>query len=291
MADNDRRFDAHITWGTMSQLQISFIGGGNMAAALLGGLVAHGWPAAAIRVVDRNAEKRADLHARYEVQALAEAAPAVAAADILVLAVKPQGLAQTLSDLADVIRESQPLVISVAAGVREPDIRRWLGYDAAIVRSMPNTPAMLGKGASALYANSYVNAEQRTAALEILQAVGLALWVENEAELDAVTALSGSGPAYFFLFMEAMAEAGTELGLSPQTALQLTLQTAMGAAAMAQSGEATPTQLRERVTSPKGTTERALKSLAQDDFGAIVARALKAARDRSVELGDVLGAA
>ncbi len=262
-----------------------------MAAALLGGLIAHGWPAAAIRVVDRNAEKRADLHARFGVQVPAEAGPAVAAADILVLAVKPQGLAQTVAELADVIHNSQPLLISVAAGVREPDIRRWLGYDAAIVRTMPNTPAMLGKGASALYANPHVSTAQRATALEILQAVGLALWVENEAELDAVTALSGSGPAYFFLFMELMAKAGTELGLNSETALQLTLQTAQGAAAMAQSGEASPAELRQRVTSPGGTTEHALQSLEQDDLAAIVARALGAARDRSVELGDVLGEA
>ncbi len=278
-------------WIPMSQQQISFIGGGNMATALLGGLVAHGWPVAAIRVVERSADKRADLSARFGVQVFSEAGPAVAAADILLFAVKPQGLAEAVAELADAISAVQPLVISIAAGVREPDIRRWLGYDAAIVRTMPNTPALLGKGASALYANPFVDTEQRAVAVEVLQAVGLALWVKDEAELDAVTALSGSGPAYFFLLMELMAKTGEELGLAPETALQLTLQTALGAATMAQDGEAPPAELRQRVTSPKGTTERALQSLERDELEAIVARALRAARDRSVELGDVLGAA
>jgi pyrroline-5-carboxylate reductase len=198
-------------------------------------------------------------------------------------------MGQVLDAISQASKETAPLIVSIAAGVREPDIRRRLGYDAAIVRTMPNTPALLGCGASALYANDNVSAEQRSRAESVLRAVGITVWVDEENRLDAVTALSGSGPAYYFLLMELMEESGVEMGLGREAARALTLQTALGAARMANETDETPATLRKRVTSPGGTTQAALQSLEDAAIAKVVSKALEAARDRAIELGDELG--
>jgi len=262
-----------------------------MAASLIGGLVADGWDPDCIHVSDPDPARREHLRSSHGVHTYEDNAATAARAGIVVLAVKPQVLRSACEDIAASARQSAPLVISIVAGVREPDIRRWLGGDAAIVRTMPNTPALVQTGATGLYANPRVSAEQRDSAETVLRAVGLALWVDDEALLDAVTALSGSGPAYFFLFIEALEHAGVQLGLGAEQARLLTLQTALGAAKMALESSDTAATLRERVTSPGGTTERALAVLEDAGLRDLIGRALVAARDRARELGDKLGGA
>ncbi len=272
----------------MNDPSIAFIGAGNMAAALIGGLIADGTPPERLIAADPDTERLRQLAASAGIRTLEDNAEAVRAADVVVLAVKPQVLQQVASGLAEAIQAHRPLVISIAAGVRSDTLQRWLGGGIALVRSMPNTPAMLQAGATALYATPEVDAAQREQAETVLRAVGLVRWVEDESLMDAVTALSGSGPAYFFLFMEALEQAGERLGLPADTARLLTLQTALGAARMAiESGE-DPAELRRRVTSPGGTTERAIASFEADDLAGVVLRALSAARDRSVELSQLL---
>ena len=214
---------------------------------------------------------------------------AVAHADAIVLAVKPGIIKPVSQELASQVEDQGSLIISIAAGIREASLRHWLGEQTAIVRTMPNTPALVQSGATALYANPNTSEEQRNIAESILRAVGVAIWVDDEALMDAVTALSGSGPAYFFLFMEAMQTVGCELGLPEKTARLLTLQTAFGAAKMALESSEGVSTLRERVTSPGGTTERAIKSFQDDHLEALVRTALKAAAERSRELGIELG--
>ena len=272
----------------MNDPSIAFIGAGNMAAALIGGLIADGTPPERLIAADPDTERLRQLAASAGIRTLEDNAEAVRAADVVVLAVKPQVLQQVAGTLAEAIQAHRPLVISIAAGVRSDTLQRWLGGGVALVRSMPNTPAMLQAGATALYATPEVDAAQREQAETVLRAVGLVRWVEDESLMDAVTALSGSGPAYFFLFMEALEQAGERLGLPADTARLLTLQTALGAARMAiESGE-DPAELRRRVTSPGGTTERAIASFEADDLAGMVLRALSAARDRSVELSQLL---
>lgn len=271
------------------QHDILFIGGGNMAASLIGGLLADGADAARLRVVEPLAERRRWLGEQFRVASAAEAPAALGAQDVIVLAVKPQVMAQVARSLAPVVQNAKPLVISIAAGVRCADLERWLGGNVAIVRSMPNTPALIRCGASALYATAAVSAEQRSAAEAILRAVGLTLWVKDEALLDAVTALSGSGPAYFFLFMEALQRAGTALGLAPEAARLLTLQTALGAARMALESSEPPETLRAQVTSKGGTTEQAVQSLLASDLPGAVHKAVTAAAQRSRELAEQFG--
>jgi len=268
---------------------IAFIGGGNMAAALAGGLIADRYPPARIRIADPDPDKRARLASHLGVTCTADNLEAARGAAILVLAVKPQVITEVARALARVVRESRPLIISVAAGIRENDLSQWLGGDCALVRTMPNTPAMIQTGATVLHAGPGVSRAQRDQAESILRSVGLTLWVEDEGQLDAVTALSGSGPAYFFLVMEALEEAGGHLGLAPETARLLTLQTALGAAKMALESREPPADLRRRVTSPGGTTERAVQTLEEADLRRLFRRALAAARDRSVELSERLG--
>ncbi|PLY16532.1 MAG: pyrroline-5-carboxylate reductase [Sedimenticola sp.] len=273
----------------MSTNTIAFIGGGNMAASLIGGLIADGYKPHRIIASDPDSEKLADLSARYGVQSAADNASAVEQADIVVLAVKPQFLRQVATELAPAIKKSAPLVVSIAAGIREASLKRWLGCDIALVRTMPNTPAMIQAGATVLHAGDDVTSEQRDMAETILRSVGLTVWVDDEAKMDAVTALSGSGPAYFFLIMEAMEQAATELGIPPDKARLLTLQTALGAARMAIESSDGPGVLREKVTSPGGTTERALSILEQGEIRNLFSKALTGARDRSVELSEMLG--
>ena len=265
--------------------KIAFIGGGNMASSLVGGLVESGHPPPAIVVSEPEVEKRRDLEARFAVTVTPDNREAAAASDVVVLAVKPQIMAEVLTGAAGAMRARGPLVVSIAAGIRIARILEWLDYPAPVVRTMPNTPALLGCGATALFANPAVSAEQRAAAEAILRSAGIALWVDDEDLLDAVTAVSGSGPAYYFLLMEHMIETGVRLGLTGEQASALTLQTALGAARMALEAGRTPAELRVGVTSPGGTTERALDRFREGGFGELVERAVTGARDRSRELG------
>ncbi len=269
---------------------LAFIGGGNMARSLIGGLIDDGHPADAILVSEPNPEAASALRDTLGVQTMSDNRAAVASADVLLLAIKPQVLAGVCAEIAGEVREHRPLVISIAAGIRADSIDDWLGGQTALVRCMPNTPAMVKAGMTGLYANPGVSAAQRRRAETILRAVGETLWVENEELLDAVTAVSGSGPAYYFLFMEAMIEAGEALGLDPDAARKLTLQTALGAASMAIGSDESPATLRRRVTSPGGTTEQAIHRFEAAGLREIVSEALRAARDRSIELSAQLGA-
>ena len=273
----------------MSDGIISFIGAGNMATSLIGGLVADGRDPASIYATDPDTAKLDSLAERFHVRTSSDNEEAVRLASAVVLAVKPQVMAPVIKALAGAAAKRRPLVISIAAGVREPDIRRWLGYDAAVVRSMPNTPALVGSGATALFANPHVEDLQRNLAESVLRAVGLTVWVEDEDLLDAVTALSGSGPAYFFLVMESMEKAAVALGLGKDDARMLTIQTAFGAAKMALESSDAPATLRARVTSPGGTTERAVDALITGGIERLIQRALEAAHVRSVELGREFG--
>lgn len=273
----------------MTEDNIAFIGGGNMATSLIGGLIADGFPNDGIWVTDLDDQKLAELQDRFQVNTTSDNVLAVRRAETIVLAVKPQVMTPVIEGIAAAAKSATPLVISIAAGVREPDIRSSFGYDAAIIRTMPNTPALLGCGATALFANTYVSAEQRSRAENVMRAVGITIWVDQESMLDTVTALSGSGPAYYFRLMELMENIGVEMGLSRESARALTVQTALGAARMASETEDSPSVLRQRVTSPGGTTQAALESLAAGGMEELITKALKAARDRAVELGDELG--
>ena len=261
-----------------------------MAASIIGGLLADGYDANHIYVAEPDADKRKALNKQFGVQTEAENDAAIAKAEAVVLAIKPQVLSEVCAGMADAVQQHQPLVISIAAGIRSTDIERWLGGNAAIVRTMPNTPAMVQSGATGLFANAKVSEAERELAESIMRAVGITLWLEDEAQLDAVTALSGSGPAYFFYVMEAMENAGKSLGLKDNAARLLAIQTAFGAAKLALESSEDPGTLRERVTSPGGTTERALSVLREGGLEALFLEALQAANDRAAELADQLGA-
>jgi pyrroline-5-carboxylate reductase len=264
---------------------IAFIGAGNMARSLIAGLVKGGHPADRIRASD---PVPAQLEALSQLAVMRAASndAAVAGADVVVLAVKPQVLGDVLRALQ---LDRGQLLISIAAGVPLASLERCSDPQQPIVRCMPNTPALLGAGISGLFANASVSTEQRAVAEQIVGAAGRTLWVAEEPLLDAVTAVSGSGPAYFFYLMEAMVEAGVELGLEPEAATALTLETAYGAALMARAGTGTPEQLRRNVTSPGGTTERALSILDEADTRAVIRRALAGAAERSRELAEEFG--
>lgn len=259
-----------------------------MAAALIGGLIADGTAAQSLTVSDPSEERLKTL-AASGIDTTQDNNAAVTESDVVVLAVKPQVLKAVAIDLAPAVQAAKPLVISIAAGVRADTLQRWLGGDVALVRCMPNTPAMLQTGATGLYANDRVSETQREQAETILRAVGITRWVDDEALIDAVTALSGSGPAYYFLFMEAMQATGEKLGLDAETARLLTLQTALGAARMAIESPEQPATLRARVTSPGGTTEQAVRHFEEAKLRNIVEQAMTAARDRSIELSEQLG--
>lgn len=271
------------------QNTITFIGGGNMATSLISGLIADGVDPSAITVCDPDSEKLASLTARFTIHAEIDNRKASVNAKTIVFAVKPQVLQQVATELSAVIQQEKPLVISIAAGIREESLDQWLGGGVALVRAMPNTPALIQTGATVLHANAATNEEQRDQAETILRAVGLVRWVDDEQLMDAVTALSGSGPAYFFLVMEAMESAGVAMGLDQECAHLLTLQTALGASRMAIESRDSPAQLREKVTSPGGTTERALETFEEGKLRELFTAALSSARDRSQELSDILG--
>lgn len=268
--------------------KIGFIGAGNMASALAGGLLARGWSRSDIALSDA---QPAALAAHPGLFTTADNHELLARVDVLVLAVKPQVMSAVLKPLAALAQEKRPLVISIAAGIPVASIERWLGGPLPVVRAMPNTPALVQTGATGLFANTEVSAEQKATAESILGAVGLTTWVADESLIDAVTAVSGSGPAYFFYVMEAMMAAGRELGLDDKTARALTLQTALGAAQMAITADVGPDELRRRVTSPGGTTERAVAVFDEAGLKAIFARALAACAARGGELAEQLGKA
>lgn len=269
--------------------RIAFIGGGNMASSLVGGLISNGYAGNLITVAEPDAAKLQQLQQQYGITTTTDNNQAIAEADIVVLAVKPQIMQNVCRAAAEAVQTKQALIISIAAGIRSSDIDRWLGGNCAIVRCMPNTPALLQSGATGLFANDNVNEEQHRIADAILATAGINLWVDTESLLDAVTAVSGSGPAYFFLMMEAMQKAGEHLGLDPNTAKQLTLHTALGAARMAIESNDTPEVLRTKVTSKGGTTEAAINCFQQNGFEALVNKALSAACHRASELAEILG--
>ncbi|MGE5153225.1 MAG: pyrroline-5-carboxylate reductase [Bdellovibrio bacteriovorus] len=272
----------------MNNAGIAFIGGGNMAASLIAGLIADGHAPTGLWVAEPDAVRRDGLRERFGVQVVADNRDALSHAETLVLCVKPQLAPGVCRELGDLAAGLGLLVISVMAGVPEAGIQRWLGAPLPVVRAMPNTPAMVQTGAIGLHASPEVTDEGRNRAETILRAAGLTRWVEDEAQIDAVTALSGSGPAYFFLLMEAMEQAGIELGLDPETARLLTIQTALGAARMAVESESTPAHLRAQVTSPGGTTERALAVFEDAGLRPLVGQALRSAHDRAVEISRTL---
>lgn len=273
----------------MIPCKLAFIGGGNMARSLIGGLIANGMSADNIHVADKQTDTLNALTSRYPVQTFTDNREAIKDVDVIIVAVKPQQLQDVVRQLNPYWQEQQ-LMISIAAGIRIDDISRWLGKsDASIVRAMPNTPALVEAGATALFANHYVTHQQHELAESILRACGLAIWLQDEKHMDAVTALSGSGPAYFFLVMEAMEKAAIELGLPEETARLLCLETAFGAAKMAlESGESAST-LRKQVTSPGGTTERAIHELEDGGLPGLFENALVAAALRARELANELG--
>ncbi len=271
------------------EARIAFIGGGNMARSLIGGLITDGYPANRIVVSEPDADRRSRLGAELGVEATEDNAAAAQGAEAVILAVKPQVIRGVADALGPTIRQQGAVAVSIAAGVRLGDLERWLGDGTPIVRTMPNTPSLVRSGATALIANDAASSAQGNLAERLLRAVGQTRWLDTEQQMDAVTALSGSGPAYFFLVMEALEDAGTELGLDRETARLLTLETATGAARMALEADDTPAQLRQRVTSPQGTTERALGVLEDADLRGALQRAAEAAAERADELGNLLG--
>lgn len=274
------------------QATLGFIGGGNMATSLISGLVADGHDPQSILVSDTEHEKLANLAARFGIRSASGNQEIADRANVLILAVKPQILRSVCQEIQLTVQQRTPLVISIAAGVQESYLQQWLGGNVALVRTMPNTPAMLQAGATALHADrNAVSSQQRDIAESVMRAVGITCWVENETLLDAATALSGSGPAYFFLIMEIMEQVGAELGLDPRIAHLLTIQTALGAARMAMESSESPAILRKKVTSPGGTTEQALRIFKDGDLRTLFKRALTGAKERAQELSQLLGEA
>jgi pyrroline-5-carboxylate reductase len=273
----------------MKHQVLGFIGAGNMAGSLIGGLVSDDYPADIIWASDIDRERIDDLTVRFGIHSSSDNNAVVEHSQILVLAVKPQILQTVAREISAKVQQHRPLVISIAAGITESALDEWLGGNTAIVRCMPNTPALVKTGATALHANERITDEQRSQAEAILRSVGLAVWVEQEELLDVVTALSGSGPAYFFYLMEAMEQAAVELGLDQATARLLTQQTALGAARVAIESEEAPPELRRRVTSPGGTTEIAIEVFENRSIQVGVLEAMRAARQRAMELSKQLG--
>jgi pyrroline-5-carboxylate reductase len=269
-------------------MNICFIGGGNMATALIGGLLGKGFSARQISVVEIDAGNRARLQRDFSVRAVENIAEGIAGSQIIVFAVKPQQLSVVAQQLASFL--SGQLLISIAAGILAKDLARW-SNSQAIVRAMPNTPALIQSGMTGLYALPAVTAAQREHAQNILAAVGETLWLQDEAMMDAVTAISGSGPAYVFYFIEALQQAAQKLGFNADDARRLSLATFLGASKLAASSDEDVSVLRARVTSKNGTTERALLSLSSNHVAEHIAHAAKAAAARSREMGDELGKA
>ena len=268
-------------------MKILFLGGGNMANALIGGMLKQGFSASGIDVIDPGAEASQKLADSYGVHCHESAATAPASPDVLVLAVKPQQMKEAVAPLVEKLGNA--VVVSIAAGLDMAALSRWLGGHRKIVRCMPNTPALIGAGITGLCALPEVSASEREAADRVLRAVGSTVWIESEARMDAVTAISGSGPAYVFLFIEALQQAAAEFGFTPEQGRQLAIETVQGAAALAAQSSEPASLLRERVTSKGGTTYAALQSMEQDAVGEKFVQAMQAARQRAHELGDEFG--
>ncbi|MDX1516442.1 MAG: pyrroline-5-carboxylate reductase [Woeseiaceae bacterium] len=270
----------------MTQSRIGFIGGGNMARAIAAGMLDSGVAAGGLLIADPDADARRRLaDALPGVTVTSDNDAVVRASDCVVLAVKPQVMPEVCDALSAVVQPHKPLIVSIAAGVRSDDIDRWLGGDLAVVRVMPNQPALLRRGISGLYANARTSAAQLERATGIMAAVGDVVTVDTESDLDAVTAVSGSGPAYFFVLIDALRQSAVDLGLDPAAARRLAVETARGAAELALHEKAGLDELIARVRSPGGTTEAALEVLDRENVRAIFSRAITAARDRSAELG------
>ncbi len=270
----------------MSKSKLAFIGAGNMASALISGLVTQGFDPKAIWASDPDQEQLNKIAAVTRVNTTTNNLQAVADATVIILAVKPQQLKSVVIDLTQSPIAKQTLIISIVAGITMASLQQWLGDDLAIVRCMPNIPATIGLGATGLFANQYVNDTQKRFTDDVAGAVGISVWLEDEAQLNAVTAVSGSGPAYFFLFIEAIQKAGIALGLDQHISNQLALQTALGAAKMAVDSNTNVAELRRKVTSPAGTTEKALDVFEQGKLLELVKQALTAAKMRAQELAD-----
>ena len=263
---------------------IAFIGGGNMARSLIAGLIRRGMPAARLHVAEPVAALRDALQQDFAVNTYEQAAQAASHAGLWLMAVKPQVMREVCASLAGHAATQQPVVVSIAAGITAAQLQRWLGGNQAVVRAMPNTPALLGAGVTGLYANERVTATQRAQADQVLASAGRTVWMDQEAQMDAVTAVSGSGPAYVFLLAEAMEAAALQQGLSAEAARTLVLDTVLGAARMlTEAGEA-PAELRHRVTSPGGTTQAAIETFQAGGFEALTASAIAAAARRGSEL-------
>jgi pyrroline-5-carboxylate reductase len=270
-------------------MRIAFIGGGHMSTSLVGGLLARGLAPDAIAVADPVPAQLERLQARFGVHTSPDNLPAVRDADLVVLAVKPQDMAAAARGMAGEIAARRPIVVSIAAGIRLANLEAWLGRGVPLVRTMPNRPALIGAGITGAFAGALVGPAERAAVESVLTAVGPLVWLEDESLLDAVTAVSGSGPAYFFLLIEALEDAGVSLGLPRATARQLAVHTALGAGRMAAEGDVAPATLREQVTSQGGTTAAALAVLEQADLRGILSAAVTAAARRSAELADQFG--
>ena len=268
----------------MAADSITFIGGGNMARSLIAGLVRQGVPGARIHVAEPVAELREKLAADFGVQVHDNAADAAAHGRTWLLAVKPQVLRGACQSLLPLAQADRPLVVSIAAGITSAQLERWLGGDLPVVRAMPNTPALLGAGVTGLYATPSVDAQQHAQAERVLASAGRTVWIDDEALMDSVTAVSGSGPAYVFLLAEAMEAAGIAQGLPPEAARTLVVQTLLGAARMLDEAGESPAELRRRVTSPNGTTQAAIESFQAGGFETLVGKALRAAQVRGQEL-------
>ena len=273
---------------TLSARHMAFIGGGNMASAIIGGLIRQGMKPAQITVVEPFADTAAGLRKAYGIQALPEAGPALAQAELVVWAVKPQVFSEAAAPVSP--HTGRALHLSVAAGIRTDSICRWV-RSPRVVRSMPNTPALVGQGMTALYACPQVNADEKSLVEQVIRTTGQFLWVEQESQLDAVTALSGSGPAYVFYFLEAMSEAGVGMGLSAEQAHRLAVATFSGASALAAASSEKPEVLRQRVTSKGGTTFAAISAMDAAGVKAAFVHAMQAAEQRARELGDEFGKA
>ena len=268
---------------------IAMIGAGNMGSSLIGGLIKNGHPKDRLWATDPSSEKLQYLKQTFGIHTAAHNPDAIEKADVIIFAIKPQVFADVARSLSQIIHSKKPLIISIAAGIRIASIQSWCGDKLAIVRAMPNTPALIGCGATGLYQNDHVTEGQRSTAESIMRSVGITVWLTQETLLDAVTALSGSGPAYFFYMMEAMQQAAVDLGLPEDSARLLTLQTALGAARMALESGKPLDDLRHHVTSPGGTTERAIAIMQEHELHEIYKKAIKAAKLHSEELAKKLG--
>ena len=273
----------------MENCTITFIGCGNMSRSLIGGLIANGVKPEKLIATDPDNNQREAITKQFDVSTLVDNKEAIKNADVILLAVKPQVMHDVVSDIATAIKGTSKLIISIAAGVKLDSIMNWLGDSAAVIRVMPNTPALIQAGAAAIVANEHTTDAQKNIAEAMMRSVGTAIWLDSEDQMDAVTALSGSGPAYFFYFMEAMEKAAIEMGLNEEQARLLTIETAVGASKMALMSSSDPAELRQQVTSPGGTTEQALNSFMQNNFEELVQKAMQAAKQRSIELSEEFG--